>query len=43
LLDVSRLARMGWRARIGLQEGIEATYRDFVARFGAATLSEGTV
>ncbi|MGF6724876.1 GDP-L-fucose synthase [Paraburkholderia sp. GAS41] len=43
LLDVSRLARMGWRASIGLQEGIEATYRDFVARFGAATLSEGTV
>ena len=43
LLDVSRLARMGWRASIGLQEGIEATYRDFVTRFGAATLSEGTV
>jgi GDP-L-fucose synthase len=43
LLDVSRLARMGWRASIGLQEGIEATYRDFVARFGATTLSEGTV
>ncbi|MEW6344643.1 MAG: GDP-L-fucose synthase [Pseudomonadota bacterium] len=43
LLDVSRLARMGWRAHIGLREGIEATYRDFVARFGAATLSEGTV
>ena len=43
LLDVSRLARMGWRASNGLQEGIEATYRDFVARFGATTLSEGTV
>ncbi|HEY1995476.1 GDP-L-fucose synthase [Paraburkholderia sp.] len=43
LLDVSRLARMGWRARIGLQEGIEATYKDFIARFGTATLSEGTV
>lgn len=43
LLDVSRLARMGWRAHIGLQEGIEATYKDFIARFGAATLSEGTV
>ena len=28
-------ARMGWRARIGLQEGIAATYRDFIARFGA--------
>ncbi|RFU48115.1 GDP-L-fucose synthase [Paraburkholderia sp. DHOC27] len=43
LLDVSRLTRLGWRARIGLQEGIEATYQDFIARFGAATLSEGTV
>lgn len=43
LLDVSRLSRLGWRARIGLQEGIEATYRDFIARFGATTLSEGTV
>ncbi|WP_094780915.1 GDP-L-fucose synthase family protein [Paraburkholderia ribeironis] len=30
LLDVSRLAQMGWRATIGLQEGIAATYRDFV-------------
>ncbi|HEV3423964.1 MAG TPA: GDP-L-fucose synthase [Paraburkholderia sp.] len=43
LLDVSRLAGMGWHAHIGLQEGIEATYRDFVARFGETTLSEGTV
>jgi GDP-L-fucose synthase len=34
LLDVSRLAAMGWRARVGLQEGIEATYREFVTRFG---------
>ncbi|MFL9960034.1 GDP-L-fucose synthase [Paraburkholderia sediminicola] len=33
LLDVSRLAGMGWRARIGLREGIETTYREFVARF----------
>ncbi|WP_144154282.1 GDP-L-fucose synthase family protein [Paraburkholderia sp. BCC1885] len=43
LLDVSRLARLGWRARIGLLEGIEATYRDFAERFGAKVLSEGTV
>ena len=27
LMDVSRLADMGWRARIGLREGIEQTYR----------------
>ena len=28
LLDVSRLAAMGWQARIGLREGIEQTYLD---------------
>ncbi|MBY5267725.1 GDP-L-fucose synthase [Spiribacter salinus] len=27
LLDVTRIASMGWRARIGLHEGIEATYQ----------------
>ena len=27
LLDVSRLHALGWRARIGLQEGLESTYR----------------
>jgi N-acetylglucosaminyldiphosphoundecaprenol N-acetyl-beta-D-mannosaminyltransferase len=27
LLDVSKLAELGWSARIGLREGIEATYR----------------
>ncbi|KGM88496.1 Nucleoside-diphosphate-sugar epimerase [Roseovarius mucosus DSM 17069] len=27
LMDVSRLAEMGWRARIGLREGIEDAYR----------------
>jgi nucleoside-diphosphate-sugar epimerase len=26
LMDVSRLARMGWTARIGLEEGIAQTY-----------------
>jgi GDP-L-fucose synthase len=26
LLDVSRLANMGWRSRIGLREGLEQTY-----------------
>ncbi|VBB44167.1 bifunctional GDP-fucose synthetase: GDP-4-dehydro-6-deoxy-D-mannose epimerase and GDP-4-dehydro-6-L-deoxygalactose reductase [uncultured Desulfatiglans sp.] len=29
LLDVSRLRSMGWRPRIGLREGIEATYRGY--------------
>lgn len=27
LMDVSRLSAMGWRAKIGLRDGIEATYR----------------
>lgn len=31
LLDVSRLTQMGWRARIGLAEGLASTYRQFVA------------
>ncbi len=30
LLDVSRLAGMGWRARIGLDEGLERTYAWFL-------------
>jgi GDP-L-fucose synthase len=33
LLDVSRLAELGWRARIGLEEGIARTYEDFVSRY----------
>lgn len=31
LLDVSRLAQMGWTARIRLRDGIAAAYRDFLA------------
>lgn len=30
LMDVSRLARMGWRARTPLREGIEQTYRWYI-------------
>ena len=30
LMDVSRLAAMGWQARIGLQEGLDSTYRWFL-------------
>ena len=33
LLDVSRLAELGWRAHIGLREGIEQTYRWFVEQY----------
>ncbi|SHF44264.1 GDP-L-fucose synthase [Ruegeria intermedia] len=30
LMDVTRLANMGWRARIGLEEGIRETYQWFL-------------
>lgn len=30
LMDVSRLARLGWRAHIGLEEGIVSTYQWFL-------------
>lgn len=35
LLDVSRLLELGWRPRIGLREGIEQTYRWYVAHLAA--------
>jgi GDP-L-fucose synthase len=34
LLDVSKLSRLGWRARVGLREGLTATYADFLAGGG---------
>ena len=34
LMDVGRLAAMGWRARIGLEEGIAETYRWFLDQGG---------
>jgi GDP-L-fucose synthase len=36
LLDVSRLAALGWRSSIPLREGIESTYRWYVGRNQAA-------
>jgi len=38
LLDVGRLNALGWRARISLEEGVQATYEWFLAN---ATVSEG--
>ena len=32
LLDVGRLANLGWKPRIGLREGLQATYVDFCSR-----------
>lgn len=36
LLDVSRLTALGWRARIGLEDGIRETYRWYLAHAGEA-------
>jgi GDP-L-fucose synthase len=33
LLDVSRLAALGWKARTGLDEGLRLAYEDFVRRY----------
>jgi GDP-L-fucose synthase len=38
LLDVSRMAALGWRARIGLREGIERTWASFLAEKAAGRL-----
>lgn len=36
VLDVSRLAALGWRARVGLREGLRLAYADFLGRDGGA-------
>jgi GDP-L-fucose synthase len=33
LLDVSKLADLGWRAKIGLEDGLTRTYKDFLRRY----------
>ena len=38
LLDVSRLAGLGWRARIELEDGLRDAYRWFLAHHGTARL-----
>lgn len=38
LLDVARLTALGWRAQIGLREGLEQTYASFRAEQAAGTL-----
>ena len=38
LLDVSRLATLGWRARINLRDGLAKTYASFLAEKAAGTL-----
>lgn len=34
LLDVTKMTRLGWRAKIGLREGLAAAYADFIAGGG---------
>ena len=38
LLDVSRLTALGWRARIGLREGIASTYKSFLLEQASKSL-----
>jgi GDP-L-fucose synthase len=38
LLDVSRLAALGWQARVPLRDGLARTYRSFLAELAAGTL-----
>lgn len=40
LLDVSRLANLGWSPKTRLWAGIEAAYRDYLSRLGPAELSD---
>jgi GDP-L-fucose synthase len=37
LLDVSKLEQMGWKATIALEDGIRATYADFLEHHAAST------
>ncbi|MBM3842190.1 MAG: GDP-L-fucose synthase [Verrucomicrobia bacterium] len=38
LMDVSRLSALGWRARVGLREGVERTYASFREELAAGRL-----
>ncbi len=38
LMDVARLTALGWRARLGLREGVAQTYASFLAEKAAGTL-----
>jgi GDP-L-fucose synthase len=39
LLDVSRLTRLGWKPKVGMEEGIGLAYRDFLRSQEAHTVS----
>lgn len=38
LMDVSRLTGLGWKAQLGLREGVEKTFASFLAEKAAGTL-----
>ena len=38
LMDVSRLSALGWKARVGVREGVEKTYASFLAELAAGSL-----
>ena len=38
LMDVARLNALGWKARVGLREGVAKTYASFLAELTAGTL-----
>ena len=38
LLDGAKLARLGWRAKVGLPQGIKETYASFLAEEAAGRL-----
>jgi GDP-L-fucose synthase len=40
LMDVSRLTNLGWKARIGLREGVEKAYASFLAEKAAGKLRQ---
>jgi GDP-L-fucose synthase len=40
LMDVSRLTNLGWKARLGLREGIEKAYASFLAEKAAGKLRQ---
>jgi GDP-L-fucose synthase len=38
LMDVSRLTALGWKAKVTLRDGVEMTYRSYLAENAASTL-----
>jgi GDP-L-fucose synthase len=41
LMDVSRMTELGWKPRIGIREGLENAYQDFLGSLAAHQVREG--